>query len=99
MLKNIEPSVIANVIAKAVLEALNTLENPKIESKPAKSEGATLSPEEFRAALGEGSYGINQIHSFIRAGRIKHVKMGARKVRIPRSEIVDFIEREAQGGK
>jgi hypothetical protein len=43
MLSNIKPDALAAVIAKAVLEALNSLEPPKLESKPAKSEALMAS--------------------------------------------------------
>jgi excisionase family DNA binding protein len=97
--KIIDSNAIAQAVTKAVLEALNGLEQPQTQAKSNKSESATMSPDEFRQALGERSYGINRIHELLRAGRIKHVKTGTRNYRIPRSELVDFIEREAQGGK
>lgn len=52
-----------------------------------------LTPDEFRHALG-GAIGRRNIYELIRAGRIRHVRLG-RKLLIPRSEIEAFVEREA----
>jgi excisionase family DNA binding protein len=97
--KIIDSQTIAQAVTKAVLEALNGLEQPQAQVKQPKAETATLSPEEFRQALGTRGYGINRIRELLREGRIKHVKSGSKNFRIPRSELVGFIEREAQGGK
>ena len=92
MLNKIKPDALASVITKAVLEALNTFETPP-EPKNFQPQGETLTPKQFGKAVG---IGINQVHEYCRAKRIKHVKFGERNIKIPRSEIVDFVEREAQ---
>ena len=94
MLNKIKPDALASVITKAVLEALNTLDTQS-ESKTVQPQGETLTPREFGKAVG---IGINQVHDYCRAKRIKHVKFGERNIKIPRSEITDFLEREAQLG-
>lgn len=52
-----------------------------------------LTPDEFRDALGS-AIGRGSIYELLRAGRIRHVKLG-RKILIPRSEVEAFIERGA----
>lgn len=54
-----------------------------------------LTPEEFRAALGN-TIGRSSIYELIRAGRIRNVRLG-RKLLIPFNEVTAFIEREAAG--
>lgn len=52
-----------------------------------------LSPDEFRYALG-GAIGRGNVYELLRAGRIRHIKLG-RKILIPYSEVKAFIERQA----
>ncbi len=56
------------------------------------SEPKLLSPRQFWSALGK-SVGLNYIYESIRAGRIKHFKIGTR-ILIPASELSDWVERE-----
>jgi excisionase family DNA binding protein len=59
---------------------------------PAEVRKALLTPEEFRKGLGN-AIGRNTVYTYIRARKIKHVKIG-RKILIPKSELVDFPLRE-----
>lgn len=59
---------------------------------PAEIRKALLTPEEFRAGL-DNAIGRNTIYSYLRAGKIKHVRIG-RKILVPQSELVDFPQRE-----
>jgi excisionase family DNA binding protein len=94
MFKNVDPGTLADVILKAVLAALSGLEpTPKLEITAPLS--PTVSQAEFSANTG---LGINRVNELVRAGRIKHVRLGARNVRIPRAELTEFFERESQGG-
>lgn len=61
----------------------------------AASSKPLLTPDEFRCALG-GAIGRGNIYELIRAGRIRHVRLG-RKILVPRSEVDAFVEREASG--
>lgn len=60
---------------------------------PAEVRKALLTPEEFRAGL-DHAIGRNTIYTYLRAGKIKHVRIGTRKILIPKSELVDFPLRE-----
>lgn len=55
-----------------------------------------LTPDEFRHALG-GAIGRGNVYELLRAGRIRHIKLG-RKILIPHREVEAFIEREAAAG-
>ncbi len=59
---------------------------------PTKIRKALLTPEEFRKGL-DDAIGRNTIYLYLRARKIKHVKIG-RKILIPKSELVDFPLRE-----
>lgn len=59
---------------------------------PAEIRKALLTPEEFRAGL-DNAIGRNTIYEYLKARKIKHVKIG-RKILIPKSELVDFPLRE-----
>lgn len=59
---------------------------------PPEIRKALLTPEEFRAGL-DNAIGRNTIYSYLRAGKIKHVRIG-RKILVPQSELVDFPQRE-----
>lgn len=59
-------------------------------SVPAKP---LLTPEEYYRAF-DGAIGRGSIYELLRAGRIRHVRLG-RKILIPRSELDDFPIREA----
>jgi excisionase family DNA binding protein len=54
---------------------------------------ALLKPREYHEALG-GKIGINSLYSLIRAGRIRHIRVG-RKILIPKTELENWLEREA----
>jgi excisionase family DNA binding protein len=94
MPKNVDPGTLADVISKAVLAALNSLE-PTQKAEPAKLLSPTVSQAEFAM---ESGLGINRVNELVRAGRIKHVRLGTRNVRIPRAELGEFFERESSGG-
>ena len=94
MLKNIDRETLATTVARAVLDALTALE-PTQTPEPITPKSATLSQADFAA---ESELGINRVNELVRAGRIKHVKLGTRNVRIPRSELTDFFARELAGG-
>lgn len=59
---------------------------------PAEIRKALLTPEEFRTGL-DNAIGRNTIYLYLKARKIKHVKIG-RKILIPKSELVDFPLRE-----
>lgn len=59
---------------------------------PTEIRKALLTPEEFRAGL-DNAIGRNTIYSYLRAGKIKHVRIG-RKILVLQSELVDFPLRE-----
>lgn len=59
---------------------------------PPEIRKALLTPEEFRAGL-DNAIGRNTIYGYIRAGKIKHVKIG-RKILVLRGELTDFPQRE-----
>lgn len=96
MQQKINAEALAAVVTKAVLEALNSLETPKVEPRAVAKRGATIKPKQFSAETGVG---INQVYELCRTGRIKNVKLGERNLLIPESEIQNFLEREAVGGK
>lgn len=52
-----------------------------------------LTPEEFWVGLGK-TMGQRSIYGFIGSGKIKHIRVG-RKILIPRSELKEFLIREA----
>lgn len=52
-----------------------------------------VSPEAFHEAIG-GAIGKNRIYELLRAGRIRHVRIGSRFL-ILASEVHDFFQREA----
>ncbi len=52
-----------------------------------------LTPETFHDAIG-GSIGKNRIYELLRAGRIRHVRIGSRFL-ILATEVHDFFHREA----
>ena len=54
-----------------------------------------LTPDEFREGMGN-TIGRASIYKLLAAGRIKKVRVG-RKYLIPRSELIDFAKREAEG--
>jgi excisionase family DNA binding protein len=87
--KNIDRETLAATIAQAIVTALASLEPTQKVEQPAR-ESATLSPLAFGQETG---YGLNRIRDLLHAGRIKHVRSG-RRVLIPRSEILAFLERE-----
>ena len=43
----------------------------------------------------QGTLGRNSVYGLIEAGRIKHIRLG-RKILIPRSELEEFLIREAK---
>lgn len=53
---------------------------------------ALLTPREFKEQM---PIGWGSLYQFLRAGRIKSVRVG-KKYLIPSSELNEFIEREAQ---
>lgn len=59
-----------------------------------QTEKPLISPDEFWRAM-QGSIGRNVIYNLCKEGRIKNVKIG-KKFLIPRSELTDFPQREAQ---
>jgi excisionase family DNA binding protein len=65
---------------------------PMAESAESATLKPLLAPDEFRECLG-GAIGRNSIYELLRAGRIKHIKIG-RKLLIPSSEVEDFPKRE-----
>jgi excisionase family DNA binding protein len=56
-------------------------------------EKALLSPKEVYEAFG-GAIGYNAVYELVRSGRIKSIRLG-RKILVPRSELEDWLEREA----
>jgi excisionase family DNA binding protein len=95
MLRNVDPGTLADVISKAVLAALSSLE-PIQKPEVTTPLNPTVSQAEFSEQTG---LGINRVNELVRAGRIKHVRLGVRNVRIPRAEITEFFEREIAEGK
>lgn len=59
----------------------------EMETKP------LLTIKEFYDALG-GAYGINSLYAAANAGKLKRIKVG-RKSLIPRTELTEFLKREA----
>lgn len=68
-----------------------------IQRQNETAEKPLLTPTEY---LGEmrGAIGRNSLYGLIRAGRIRHVKVG-RKILIPRSELENWLERESGRGQ
>ena len=67
---------------------MQTVAEPSENAKP------LLSPDEFLRAM-QGTIGRNSVYGLIEAGRIKHIRLG-RKILIPRSELEEFLMREAK---
>ncbi len=61
---------------------------------PQESPKPLLTPDEFRAALGN-TIGRASINELLKTGRIKHVTIG-RRLLIPRSEVETFVQREVE---
>ncbi|MCA9840006.1 MAG: helix-turn-helix domain-containing protein [Trueperaceae bacterium] len=53
-----------------------------------------LTIQEFYEAL-EQTVGINSIRALVKAGQIKSIKVGNKHL-IPRSEVTDWLQREAE---
>ncbi len=60
--------------------------------QPAAYEKPLLTPEEFKKLIGIGR---NSVYGLLEARKIKSIRVG-RKILIPRSELQDFLVREAQ---
>lgn len=96
MLKSIDSNALEAIASRArdFLAALADLETK--QATPDTPLSPTISQAEFSVNTG---LGINRVNQLVRAGRIKHVKLGARNVRIPRAELTEFFERESTGGQ
>ena len=55
-----------------------------------------LSPQQFAAKF-NGAIGRNAIYEGVRSNRIRHVRIGKRKILILASEVDEWPLREAQG--
>ena len=95
MMQNLDRETITKIVETTVENILAAF-NPVAKPETLAPLNPTLSQQEFADLT---DLGVNRVNALVRAGRIRHVKLGSRNVRIPRAELTEFFERESIGGQ